>query len=148
MPLKEIAKSSLARFEWWIQTKFTVLATDDRFLNLTDEQKDLMYEHYLIDNPAKESDTKDEDYDNAQTDAENEAKGVSKDTDYLPFPEEGTERFADPDFDSEWDTDEEDSDSDSVEENSSESDFEALGEENGEDTDFPKEDDSDEWEKV
>lgn len=66
------------------------------------------------------------------------------------MPEEGeTEHFEDPDFASEWDAvEEEDSDSQLVEENSSESEFETLGDEDIDGTDLPMKDDSDDWKEV
>src|SRR5690606_9486110 len=39
------------RFDWWIMKNFNVLPTDERFLNLTAEQREFIWEQYLIDNP-------------------------------------------------------------------------------------------------
>jgi len=57
--MREIARLPQARFDWWIQKTFNVLPTDSRFLDLTSEQKELIYEHLLIDNPdlAKNSES-------------------------------------------------------------------------------------------
>lgn len=114
--MKELAKSNLARFDWWIQTKFNVLPTDERFINLTDEQKELLLEHYLIDNPDKASNgaASDSEYDNELDKNEREAKeeyDKEKYADTLPLPDEGeTESFADPEFDAEWDKEDVDED--------------------------------------
>jgi len=37
--------------KWWIQKKWNVLPTDPRFLELTEEQMDLLQRHYLKDHP-------------------------------------------------------------------------------------------------
>jgi hypothetical protein len=101
--LKEIAQLSEARFDWWIQKNFQVLPTDDRFTNLTLEQKDLMYEHFLLDNPElTKKDTKarddsfDEEYDNP---------------DDRP-PMQDHEHYDDPNFDEAWNSDDEDAEED------------------------------------
>lgn len=49
--MKEIARESDNRFDWWIMKQFQVLPTDERFINLTEEQKELIWQHYLLDNP-------------------------------------------------------------------------------------------------
>lgn len=74
-----------ARFQWWIQTNFKVLPTDPRFMDLTDEQVELMFQHFLIDNPTVKKKVENEDGTYAEPD-----------------------RYYDPDFDDAWnDTDEE-----------------------------------------
>lgn len=92
--LQEIAKTNQARFEWWVQKTFSVLPTDDKFLNLTEEQMDLMYEHFKLDHPElqKQEDNKarDSDYDNEQ--------------DGIP----AQEHFEDPEFDKAWSEGEDD----------------------------------------
>lgn len=61
--------------------EFKVLPTDDRFLDLTDEQMELLYHHYMIDNkPVKSSSS-------------------AKDNSY-----EEPESYHDPDFADEWDS--------------------------------------------
>jgi hypothetical protein len=86
--IQEIAKTNQARFEWWVQKTFNVLPTDDRFLNLTEEQMDLIYEHFKLDHPEldKQQDEKarDSEYDNEQ--------------DSIP----AQEHFEDPEFDKAW----------------------------------------------
>ena len=83
--MEGIAQQGEARFLWWIQKTFHVLATDTRFLDLTEEQLELMYQHYLLDNP--------------QTSNTKEDTGGTHDPDYL----EPDKRYHDPDFDEEWD---------------------------------------------
>jgi len=80
--MTEIAKSDQARFEWWIQTKWQVLPTDPRYLDLTEEQKDLMFEHYKLDN----------------TDTVTHKAGEVNEEGAVIEPE----HFDDPDFDKEW----------------------------------------------
>lgn len=48
---KEIAKLRETRLKWWVQDRFRVLPTDERFKALTEEQMFLMWENYLVDNP-------------------------------------------------------------------------------------------------
>jgi len=81
--MKEIAKTSQARFEWWVQTKFNVLPTDPRYRSLTTEQFDLMYHHFLIDNPEEEDVVK-----------------AASDPDYK---EDEPEHYEDPEFMKAWD---------------------------------------------
>lgn len=52
--MREIAKEPQNRFDYWIMKTFTVLPTDERFINLTAEQKELLWENYLIENPEIE----------------------------------------------------------------------------------------------
>lgn len=56
MTIKEIAKLPESRFETWIWKTWNVLPTDDRYLTLTEEQRMLLYEDFLLDHPevAKE----------------------------------------------------------------------------------------------
>ncbi len=49
--IKAIASDSENRFDWWIQKTFSVLPTDQRFLDLTSEQRELLWENFLLDNP-------------------------------------------------------------------------------------------------
>ena len=68
-----------ARFQWWVQKTFNVLPTDSRFTDLTEEQLDLMFQHYLLDaKPVK-------------------TKKSAEDPDY-----EEPEHYDDPDFEAEW----------------------------------------------
>lgn len=60
------------------------MPTDERFMNLTEEQMDLIYEHYKIDNPPPKS-SADPDFNNEEVEAVDE-------------------HFVDPDFDEVWDT--------------------------------------------
>jgi hypothetical protein len=79
-----------ARFQWWIQTKWQVLPTDPRFMDLTTEQMDLMYEHFLIDSkPTIGLPTK-----------------TYHDPDYAKEENiQHDEKYHDPDFDDAWNAD-------------------------------------------
>jgi hypothetical protein len=92
--MEEIAKTNIARFEWWIQKSFHVLPTDERFLSLTEQQMDLLYEHFKIDHPELREDDKarDSEYDEAQDGMQMEQH----------------EHYEDPDFDKAWNGEEED----------------------------------------
>ena len=46
-----IAELPKSRLDWWVQNKFLVLKTDQRFKDLTDEDIFLMREHHFLDNP-------------------------------------------------------------------------------------------------
>jgi hypothetical protein len=150
-PIKEIAKSPKARFEWWVQTKFNVLPTDSRYIDLTEEQLDLMWEHYLIDNPPPEPQgIQDTEYDKAEADTDGYEvpdEEIQDKEHRLPLANE--EHFEDPDFDAEWNAEDEEDDSDIVGENSSEEDFQSVGDEEMVDTgvsiDFGNDD---EWKEV
>jgi len=61
--IKAIASDSENRFDWWIQKTFEVLPTDPRYYDLTTEQRELLWEHYLIDNPEVAKKLKDTFYD-------------------------------------------------------------------------------------
>jgi hypothetical protein len=145
--MKEVAKTDQARFEWWLQSKFNILPTDPRYMDLTQEQIDLIYEHYIIDNPPKKSAYTDADYEKEEAkNAEYNAQ-QSKDEGRLPLQDH--ERFDDPDFDAEWDAEDEISPSDNVGENQPEQEFEMLGE--GSNNDIKKGIDlhkTNEWEEV
>lgn len=79
-----------------VQKTFQVLPTDKRFQDLTTEQLDLMYEHFLLDNPPTEDNKlRDDDYDIGDDSAPDEGGDIP-----------AVEHFEDPDFDSAWnDTD-------------------------------------------
>lgn len=90
--MKEIAQHPENRFDWWIMKTFMVLPTDQRFLDLTPEQRELLWEHYLLDNPelAKKIENRINDpefekeweelaYEEAQNSFENEVKVVKTD---------------------------------------------------------------------
>jgi hypothetical protein len=81
--MKAIAETNQARFEWWVQTEFKVLPTDPKYQALTQMQLDLMYEHYLLDNPPVEEETK-----------------PANDPTYK---EDEPEQYDDPDFKHVWD---------------------------------------------
>ncbi|MNW28257.1 hypothetical protein D3C74_50790 [compost metagenome] len=49
--MQEIVKDSQNRFDYWIMEKWNVLPTDPRFLALTEEQKDWLWENFLLSNP-------------------------------------------------------------------------------------------------
>ncbi len=51
--MKEIAKLPHQRKLWWIRSYYRVLPTDERYLNLTPEQIELEFQHYIMDNPDK-----------------------------------------------------------------------------------------------
>jgi len=94
-----------------------------------------MWEQRLLDDPPKEAAYTDSDYDREEADAEGysaqEAKGEGR------LPIQDFESYKDPDFDDEWNAEDEEDDSDIVGENPSES--------SSEDFNF---DDPDDWEEV
>lgn len=49
----EIAKNDL--LHWWIRKFYQLPPTDERYLNLTEEQIYLEFEHYLLENPKLRS---------------------------------------------------------------------------------------------
>lgn len=49
--LKELAKLPESRFEAWIWKTWNVLPTDERYLNLTEEQRKILWEDFLLDHP-------------------------------------------------------------------------------------------------
>lgn len=51
MTMETIATEAQNRFDYWIMNKWNVLPTDQRYLDLTEEQKDFLWENFLIDNP-------------------------------------------------------------------------------------------------
>ena len=119
-PIKELAETPLAKFEYWIQDKFNVLPTDPRFTDLTEEQLDLLYAHRQRENaPDRNPAYTDSDYDREEADAEGynaqEAKGEGR------LPIQDFESYKDPDFDDEWNAEDGEDDSDIVGENPPES---------------------------
>lgn len=81
-----------------MQRTFQILPTDPRFQELTEEQLDLMYQHYLIDSkPSKR-------------------RNAGYDPDY-DKEESKLERYEDPDFDAAWDATDEEDNSDIVPQN-------------------------------
>jgi hypothetical protein len=111
-----------------------------------------MWEHFLIDNPPPTPQgTRDEDYDKdeANTDGYEVPEGeeiVDKEH-RLPLADQ--EHFEDHDFDAEWNAEDEEDDSDIVGENSSEEDFQTIGNEDMVDKNVPMNlDDEDEWKEV
>lgn len=104
--------------------KWEVLPTDPRYMDLTEEQMDLLFYHY-----------------------ERTLPGKWKTNNNPEVDEEGPEYYFDPDFDAEWNAEDEISDSDDVGENhlnaSSEPSEEGTTPEN-----LPKSGDDDEWQEV
>lgn len=49
--IKKIADNPEIKFDLWLMKRFNVLPTDERFLNLTYEQRELLWEDYLNDHP-------------------------------------------------------------------------------------------------
>lgn len=49
--MKEIVKEAQNRFDWWILKTWNVLPTDERYINLTEEQKEFLWENFLLDHP-------------------------------------------------------------------------------------------------
>lgn len=49
--MKEIAQHPENRFDTWILKTWRVLPTSPDFINLTEEQRELLWQDYLIDNP-------------------------------------------------------------------------------------------------
>ena len=140
--MTEIAKISEARFQWWVQKTFNVLPTDSRYLDLTMEQLDLMYEHFLLDNPLPNegnNKARDGDYDKEYSSTDRET-----DEDVPNIPD--NESFSDPDFDSAWNNEDESGDIDNIEENIPPSGVpdEDLSEDGGGKSDI----NSEEWEEV
>ncbi len=120
---------------------------------MTDEQWELLWQHYLLDNPqileeAKRQQDKEEfERENPNEEyVERDKHGYDKDA---LLPQEDHEEFKDPDFDAEWDAEDEESNSDIIDENPPENDFETLeGKDYNDskvDTNF---DDPDEWKEV
>lgn len=104
-----------------------------------------MWEHYMIDNPPppKPSAT-DEDYEKEAELVEGYDAEEAKEEGRLPMADE--EHFEDPDFDAEWDAEDEEDDSDIIGENPSEKDFQSVAEGANGATEVPSDlDDEDEW---
>lgn len=118
--MKKIAQEDKARFEWWIQTKFSVLPTDPRFLDLTEEQLELMHQHFLLDNPSRQPDNKgrDSEYDNYEKET---PTGEPAEEGRLPIKD--FESYSDPDFEKAWEEMDEEQDTTSIDENASENEF-------------------------
>lgn len=89
--IKDIASSDECKFQWYIQKYFRVLPTDPRFLSLTEEQLDLLYENFMEDqNKSKQRQNKkssvvDREFDNPED--------MSK---------KGTTEYYDPEFEELW----------------------------------------------
>lgn len=135
-----------------MQTKFQVLPTDSRYTDLTEEQLDLMWEHYLLDNPPQEpKGTQDSEYDTAEAEADGyetpEGEEIVDKEHRLPLANQ--EHFEDPDFNAEWDAEDEEDNTDIVGENSPEEDFQTIGDESMVDSNVPMDlDNEDEWKEV
>ncbi len=148
LSLKQIAETTQAKFEYWIQDKWNVLPTDPRYRELTEEQLDLLFIHYQRLNPPPEekedNKARDEDYD--AEDAKSEAH-ESSDNESGRLPIQDFEHYEDPDFDAEWNSeDEEEYDSDIIDENPPLDDFEEVGE--AETIDTKSDMIKDDWEEV
>lgn len=62
--IKKIAQLPEIQFDSWIWRTWRVLPTDDRYLNLTKEQRELLWEDFLLNNPKiAEEIEKEKDYD-------------------------------------------------------------------------------------
>jgi hypothetical protein len=108
--------------------KWGVLPTDPRYTDLTEEQMDLLYYHY-----------------------ERTIPGKWKTNDNAGVDEEGPEYYFDPDFDSEWNAEDEDgiSDSTDVGENYFNASPESSEEGDTNHTNLPKSSEDDgEWQEV
>jgi len=108
-----------------------VLPTEDRFLNLTEEQLQLLYHHWELDIQA----------------AKKPRNGNTNDPEYK---DDEPEHYHDPDFDKEWDADEPDGELDSniVGESPSVTPSESFGEVATSDGETPTNLDKREWEEV
>ena len=150
--MKQIAQTERAKFEYWIQEKWTVLPTDPRYTDLTEEQIDLLYEQYIRLHPPptppeQDGKARDEDYDMDSDLVEGYDPEQAKEDGRLPLAD--SESFSDPDFDEEWDRIDEVSDSDIVPENSSDEDFQGTDEGDFIPMESPIDlEDDDEWEEV
>lgn len=49
--VEEIAKLPNERRLWWFRKLYNLPPTDPRFLDVTEEQIQLEWEHYILDNP-------------------------------------------------------------------------------------------------
>ncbi|MBD1372592.1 hypothetical protein IC620_09520 [Hazenella sp. IB182357] len=54
LSMRQIASHPEIRFDLWIMKQFQVLPTDPRYLSLTQEQRDLLWEGFLLDHPEIE----------------------------------------------------------------------------------------------
>jgi hypothetical protein len=75
--MKEIASNPSNRFDAWILKQWKVLPTNPDFLNLTEEQKEYLWEDYLLDNPEiarKIENSKDEEFNKEWDDEKHESK--------------------------------------------------------------------------
>jgi hypothetical protein len=75
--MREIVREPSNRFDWWIMKTFNVLPTDERYLSLTSEQKDFIWENFLVDHPEDEKKIKNKMFD-PDFDEEWEALGKEK----------------------------------------------------------------------
>lgn len=86
--MKEIAQHPENRFDTWILKTWRVLPTNPDFINLTEEQRELLWQDYLIDNPdvAKKIEQAND------TDFQDEWNKMDKDNpDAVDFESEGYE---------------------------------------------------------
>lgn len=105
--MSEIAQTPQAKFEYWIQEKWNVLPTDPRYRDLTEEQLELLYEHYLRSLPPEEKDEPDKEDGKFRDPDYKEPDGTEEtvDSDGAVIPEH--EHFEDPDFADAWNADDE-----------------------------------------
>jgi hypothetical protein len=77
--LESIAQQPNERRLWWVRKLYNLPPTDPRYLELTTEQIDLEYEHFLLDNPelktAQSQSYSDPDYDETE---KNELKKIAQ----------------------------------------------------------------------
>jgi hypothetical protein len=88
LTIQELANTPRAKFEFWVQEKWNVLPTDQRFIDLTEEQLALLFAQYQrVSAPApNNTSARDGDY----------PDGASDD------PNVNTQKYVDPDFEKEW----------------------------------------------
>lgn len=108
-----------------------------------------MWEHYLLDNPpANPQGTQDPDYDREESNTD----GYEAPDEDIPdkehrLPLADKEEFSDPDFDEEWNAEDEEEDSDIIGENQSGQDFQRVEEGEESNMNAPMDsDDEEEWE--
>jgi len=74
--MREIASNSDNRFDYWIMKEWKVLPTDPRFTDLTFEQREYLWENYLIDNPEIEKKMRDR-FDDPEFDKQWDSLGIT-----------------------------------------------------------------------
>ncbi len=56
--IRQITQNPENRFDWWILKEWKLLPTSPDFLNLTEEQREYLWDNFLIDNPKIEQQLK------------------------------------------------------------------------------------------